>query len=123
MSAGVSDQAKCPLNKLSLLQRMKGQGNQVSNGSKEPIGAAEGATGSEGFEPWRTQQQNSAAHTGYGPSVPISSATDLYNMSTAVGLEVDPSVSGVKSYVSDRLGLARGISSELKDLVVAEQIS
>ncbi|XP_048520579.1 YTH domain-containing family protein 2 isoform X1 [Dendroctonus ponderosae] len=83
MSAGVSDQAKCPLNKLSLLQRMKGQGNQVSNGSKEPIGAAEGATGSEGFEPWRTQQQNSAAHTGYGPSVPISSATDLYNMSTA----------------------------------------
>ncbi|KAH1013440.1 hypothetical protein HUJ04_002424 [Dendroctonus ponderosae] len=84
MSAGVSDQAKCPLNKLSLLQRMKGQGNQVSNGSKEPIGAAEGATGSEGFEPWRTQQQNSAAHTGYGPSVPISSATDLYNMSTAV---------------------------------------
>lgn len=55
----------------------------VSNGSKEQIGAAEGATGSEEFEPWRTQQQNSTAHTAYGASVPISSATDIYNMSTA----------------------------------------
>jgi hypothetical protein len=70
MSAGVSD------------QRMKGQGNQVSNGPKEQLGAGEGASGSEEFEPWRSQQQNSAAHTAY-PSVPISSATDLYNMSTA----------------------------------------
>ncbi|XP_050306982.1 YTH domain-containing family protein 3-like isoform X2 [Anthonomus grandis grandis] len=70
MSAGVSD------------QRMKGQGNQVSNGSKEQIGTAEGATGSEEFETWRTQQQNSA-HTPYGASVPISTATDIYNMSTA----------------------------------------
>ncbi|XP_030749638.1 YTH domain-containing family protein 3 isoform X1 [Sitophilus oryzae] len=71
MSAGVSD------------QRMKGQGNQVSNGSKEQLGAtAEGAAGSEEFEPWRTQQQNSAAHPAYGASVPISSATDIYNMGT-----------------------------------------
>ncbi|CAG9854915.1 unnamed protein product [Phyllotreta striolata] len=71
MSAGVSD------------QRMKGQGNQVSNGSKEQLGAGEGATGSEEFEPWRNQQQNTTAHTAYGASVPISSATDIYNMSTA----------------------------------------
>lgn len=71
MSAGVSD------------QRMKGQGNQVSNGPKEQLGAGEGAGGSEEFEPWRSQQQNSAAHTAYGASVPISTATDLYNMSTA----------------------------------------
>ncbi|XP_060517021.1 YTH domain-containing family protein 3 [Cylas formicarius] len=71
MSAGVSD------------QRMKGQGNQVSNGSKEQLGGGEGATSSEEFEPWRSQQQSSAAHTAYGTSVPISSATDLYNMSTA----------------------------------------
>ncbi|KAL3280998.1 hypothetical protein HHI36_004222 [Cryptolaemus montrouzieri] len=71
MSAGVSE------------QRMKGQGNQVSNGPKEQLGAGEGASGSEEFEPWRSQQQNSAAHTPYGGSVPISSATDLYNMSTA----------------------------------------
>ncbi|XP_076270987.1 YTH domain-containing family protein isoform X2 [Rhynchophorus ferrugineus] len=62
---------------------MKGQGNQVSNGSKEQLGTAEGAAGSEEFEPWRTQQQNSAAHTAYGTSVPISSATDIYNISTA----------------------------------------
>ncbi|XP_066257564.1 YTH domain-containing family protein 3 [Euwallacea similis] len=71
MSAGVSD------------QRMKGQGNQVSNGSKEQIGTVEGATASEEFEPWRAQQQNSAAHTPYGASVPISSATDIYNMGSA----------------------------------------
>ncbi|KAB0797533.1 hypothetical protein PPYR_08526 [Photinus pyralis] len=71
MSAGVSD------------QRMKGQGNQVSNGTKEQLGAGEGASGSEEFEPWRSQQQNSAAPTAYGTSVPISSATDIYNMSTA----------------------------------------
>ncbi|KAJ8974919.1 hypothetical protein NQ317_010202, partial [Molorchus minor] len=77
MSAGVSD------------QRMKGQGNQVSNGPKEQLGAGEGATGSEEFEPWRSQQQNSAAHTAYGASVPISSATDMYNMSTAVIVEKD----------------------------------
>ncbi|KAJ8920716.1 hypothetical protein NQ315_004855, partial [Exocentrus adspersus] len=54
-----------------------------SNGPKEQLGAGEGATGSEEFEPWRSQQQNSAAHTAYGASVPISSATDIYNMSTA----------------------------------------
>ncbi|KAH0822679.1 hypothetical protein GEV33_000112 [Tenebrio molitor] len=54
----------------------------LSNGPKEQLGAGEGASGSEEFEPWRSQQQNSAAHTAY-PSVPISSATDLYNMSTA----------------------------------------
>ncbi|XP_056642644.1 YTH domain-containing family protein 3 [Diorhabda sublineata] len=71
MSAGVSD------------QRMKGQGNQVSNGPKEQLGVGEGAGGSEEFEPWRTQQQNTTAHTAYGASVPISSATDIYNMSTA----------------------------------------
>ncbi|XP_017768674.1 PREDICTED: YTH domain-containing family protein 3 isoform X1 [Nicrophorus vespilloides] len=70
MSAGVSD------------QRMKGQGNTVSNGPKEQLGAGEGASGAEEFEPWRSQQQNSAAHTAYGTSAPISSATDLYNMST-----------------------------------------
>ncbi|XP_019876443.1 YTH domain-containing family protein 2 [Aethina tumida] len=77
MSAGVSD------------QRMKGQGNQVSNGPKEQLGAGEGASGSEEFEPWRSaqqqqqqQQQNSAAHA-YGASVPISTGTDLYNMNTA----------------------------------------
>lgn len=55
----------------------------MSNGSKEQLGTAEGAAGSEEFEPWRTQQQNSAAHTAYGASVPISSATDIYNISTA----------------------------------------
>lgn len=55
----------------------------VSNGPKEQLGAREGASGSEEFEPWRTQQQNSAAHTAYGASVPISSATDLYNMTSA----------------------------------------
>ncbi|XP_028134072.1 YTH domain-containing family protein 3 isoform X1 [Diabrotica virgifera virgifera] len=71
MSAGVSD------------QRMKGQGNQVSNGPKEQLGVGEGAVGSEEFEPWRNQQQNTTAHTAYGASVPISSATDIYNMSTA----------------------------------------
>ncbi|XP_044751533.1 YTH domain-containing family protein 2 isoform X2 [Coccinella septempunctata] len=71
MSAGVSE------------QRMKGQGNQVSNGPKEQLGAGEGASGSEEFEPWRSHQQNSAAHTPYGASVPISSATDIYNMGTA----------------------------------------
>lgn len=60
----------------------------VSNGSKEQIGAAEGATGSEEFEPWRTQQQNSTAHTAYGASVPISSATDIYNMSTAGNIHI-----------------------------------
>lgn len=57
----------------------------VSNGPKEQLGGGEGASGSEEFEPWRSQhsqQQNSAAHTAY-PSVPISTATDLYNMSTA----------------------------------------
>lgn len=64
-------------------QRMKGQGNQVSNGPKEQLGAGEGASSTEEFEPWRSQQQNSAAHTSYGGSVPISSATDLYNMGTA----------------------------------------
>ncbi|XP_023014103.2 YTH domain-containing family protein [Leptinotarsa decemlineata] len=71
MSAGVSD------------QRMKGQGNQVSNGPKEQLGGGEGASGSEEFEPWRNQQQNTAPHTAYGASVPISSATDIYNMGTA----------------------------------------
>lgn len=55
----------------------------ASNGPKEQLGTGEGATGSEEFEPWRSQQQNSAAHTAYGTSVPISSATDIYNMSTA----------------------------------------
>lgn len=55
----------------------------VSNGPKEQLGAGEGAAGSEEFEPWRSQQQNSAAHTAYGASVPISSATDIYSMSTA----------------------------------------
>lgn len=56
----------------------------VSNGSKEQIGqTTEGATASEEFEPWRGQQQNSAAHTGYGASVPISNATDIYNMGSA----------------------------------------
>lgn len=55
----------------------------VSNGPKEQLGAGEGAAGSEEFEPWRSQQQNSAAHTPYGASVPISSATDIYSMSTA----------------------------------------
>ncbi|KAJ8933721.1 hypothetical protein NQ314_013851 [Rhamnusium bicolor] len=55
----------------------------VSNGPKEQLGAGEGATGSEEFEPWRSQQQNSATHTAYGASVPISSATDIYNMGTA----------------------------------------
>lgn len=50
----------------------------MSNGPKEQLGAGEGATGSEEFEPWRSQQQNSAAHTAYGASVPISTATDLY---------------------------------------------
>lgn len=58
----------------------------VSNGPKEQLGGAgEGANSSEDqFEPWRTQQQqNSAAHTAYGASVPISSATDLYSMNTA----------------------------------------
>lgn len=55
----------------------------MSNGPKEQLGAGEGASGSEEFEPWRSQQQNSAAHTAYGASVPISSATDIYNMSTA----------------------------------------
>ena len=50
----------------------------VSSGPKEQLGGSEGATGSEEFEPWRTQQQSSAAHTAYGGSVPISSATDLY---------------------------------------------
>lgn len=54
----------------------------ASNGPKEQLGTSEGATGSEEFEPWRSQQQNSAAHTAYGTSVP-SSATDIYNMSTA----------------------------------------
>lgn len=53
----------------------------VSNGPKEQLGAGEGASGSEEFEPWRSQQQNSAAHTAY-PSVPISTGTDLYNMNT-----------------------------------------
>ncbi|KAL1491187.1 hypothetical protein ABEB36_011825 [Hypothenemus hampei] len=63
---------------------MKGQGSQVSNGSKEHIGTNEGATGSEEFEPWRAQQQNSALpHTPYGASVPISSSTDIYNMGSA----------------------------------------
>ncbi|XP_018319503.1 YTH domain-containing family protein 2 isoform X2 [Agrilus planipennis] len=72
MSAGVSD------------QRMKGQGNQVSNGAKEQLGAGEGATGSEEFEPWRSQQQQqtNSAPAAYGASVPISSATDIYSMST-----------------------------------------
>lgn len=55
----------------------------MSNGTKEQLGAGEGASGSEEFEPWRSQQQNSAAPTAYGASVPISSATDIYNMSTA----------------------------------------
>lgn len=55
----------------------------VTNGPKEQLGAGEGANSSEEFEPWRTQQQNSAAHTAYGGSVPISSATDLYSMNTA----------------------------------------
>lgn len=57
----------------------------VSNGPKEQLGGAgEGANSSEDqFEPWRTQQQNSAAHTAYGASVPISTATDLYSMNTA----------------------------------------
>lgn len=54
----------------------------ASNGPKEQLGTGEGATGSEEFEPWRSQQQNSATHTAYGTSVP-SSATDIYNMSTA----------------------------------------
>nr|CAH7743457.1 unnamed protein product [Callosobruchus chinensis] len=78
-------------------KRMKGQGNQVSNGPKEQLGGVEGsntAVGSEEFEPWRSQQQQAqqqnsaaataaaAAHTPYGASVPISSATDIYNMST-----------------------------------------
>lgn len=54
----------------------------VSNGPKEQLGAGEGANSSEEFEPWRTQQQNSAAHTAYGTSVPISTATDLYSMNT-----------------------------------------
>lgn len=70
MSAGVSD------------QRMKGQGNQVSNGPKEQLGAGEGANGSEEFEPWRSQQQqqqNSAHTAAYGASVPISTATDIYS--------------------------------------------
>lgn len=59
----------------------------VSNGPKEQLGAGEGAGGSEDFESWRTQQQqNTAAHTPYGATtVPISSATDLYSMSTAPG--------------------------------------
>lgn len=55
----------------------------MTNGPKEQLGAGEGANSSEEFEPWRTQQQNSAAHTAYGASVPISSATDLYSMNTA----------------------------------------
>lgn len=55
----------------------------MSNGSKEQLGAGEGAAGSEEFETWRSQQQNTTAHTAYGASVPISSATDIYNMSTA----------------------------------------
>lgn len=73
MSAGVSD------------QRMKGQGNQVSNGPKEQLGVGEGAGGSEDFESWRSQQQpqqGTASHTPYGATAPISSATDLYGMST-----------------------------------------
>lgn len=55
----------------------------VSNGPKEQLGAGEGASSSEEFEPWRTQQQTSAAHTAYGATVPISTATDLYSMNTA----------------------------------------
>lgn len=55
----------------------------ASNGPKEQLGTGEGATASEEFEPWRSQQQNSAAHTAYGTSVPISSATDIYSMNTA----------------------------------------
>lgn len=54
----------------------------VSNGTKDPLGAGEGASGSEEFEPWRSQQQNSGGPAAYGASVPISSGTDLYNMNT-----------------------------------------
>ncbi|RZB84947.1 hypothetical protein BDFB_004737 [Asbolus verrucosus] len=81
---------------------MKGQGNQVSNGPKEQLGAGEGASGSEEFEPWRSQQQNSAAHTAY-PSVPISSATDLYNMSTAGRLIIKENAAPVVALVHDPL--------------------
>lgn len=54
----------------------------VSNGTKDPLGAGEGASGTEEFEPWRSQQQNSGGPAAYGASVPISSGTDLYNMNT-----------------------------------------
>lgn len=72
----------------------------VSNGPKEQLGAGEGANSSEEFEPWRTQQQNSAAHTAYGASVPISTATDLYSMNTAGKL----AVTLIVSVVSDICG-------------------
>lgn len=64
----------------------------VNNGPKEQLseGVAAGNV-SEDFESWRSQQQaqqqqgGGAAHTSYATSVPISSATDPYNMSTAAG--------------------------------------
>lgn len=57
----------------------------MSNGPKEQLGVGEGAGGSEDFESWRSQQQpqqSTASHTPYGATAPISSATDLYGMST-----------------------------------------
>ncbi|XP_047109186.1 YTH domain-containing family protein 3 [Schistocerca piceifrons] len=62
MSAGVSD------------QRMKGQGNQVSNGPKDHVNEH------EDFDSWRTQH-----HQGYNTPISTSMASDPYNMSNYYG--------------------------------------
>ncbi|KAJ4447907.1 hypothetical protein ANN_09916 [Periplaneta americana] len=62
MSAGVSD------------QRMKGQGNQVSNGPKDHVGDH------EEFDSWRTPH-----HQGYNTPISTSMASDPYSMSSYYG--------------------------------------